>query len=166
MIRDRKAQSAVWGLLTILVFILIAAGLVDIYRLYAARNWAYSVPQEAALTGASQGRDWTYVSETGDIRLNCEIATALAQEIVMAEMNTRGLSGYSLDIRVLPDPGGGTIVGYPSRPVRLGNGRGDWSASEPAVGVCLSLPVEWLLLDRLGITGKMVTVFASAGVVQ
>ena len=48
MIIERKAQSAVWGLLSILVLVVIAGGLVDIYRLYAARNWAYSVAQEAA----------------------------------------------------------------------------------------------------------------------
>jgi hypothetical protein len=52
VIIERKAQSAVWGLLTILILVVIAGGLVDIYRLYAARNWAYSVAQEAALSGA------------------------------------------------------------------------------------------------------------------
>ena len=166
MIRDRRAQSAVWGLLTILVFILIAAGLVDIYRLYSARNWAYSVAQEAALAGASRGRDWTYVAATGSIRLTPEIAASQAQQIITAEMNARGVSGYNADIRVLPDPSGGTITGYPPRPVRLGNGRGDWSTNEPAVGVYLTIPVEWLLLDRIGIIEKSVCVFASAGVAQ
>ena len=33
MIIERKAQSAVWGLLSILVLVVIAGGLVDIYRL-------------------------------------------------------------------------------------------------------------------------------------
>ncbi len=65
MIIERKAQSAVWGLLSILVLVVIAGGLVDIYRLYAARNWAYSVAQEAALAGASRGRDWDAVLNTG-----------------------------------------------------------------------------------------------------
>lgn len=57
MIQDRKAQSVVWGFLAMLVFVAVAAGLVDIYRLYAARNWAYGVAQEAAMAGASRGRD-------------------------------------------------------------------------------------------------------------
>ena len=48
MIQDRKGQSAVWGFLTMMAFIAIASGLVDIYRLYTARNWAYAVAQEAA----------------------------------------------------------------------------------------------------------------------
>lgn len=166
MIRERRAQSAVWGLLTILIFIIIAAGLVDIYRLYAARNWAYTVAQEAALAGASRGRDWAYVSATGNIRLTSTLATSQAQQIVIAEMNARGVLGYTADIQVLPDSAGGTITGYPPRPVRLGNGRGDWSTNEPAVGVYLTVPVDWLLLDRFGIAGKSISVFASAGVVQ
>ena len=56
MISERKGQTALWGFLAMLVLIAIASGLVDIYRLYAARNWAYSAAQEAALTGASRGR--------------------------------------------------------------------------------------------------------------
>jgi flagellin-like protein len=166
MIHERKAQSAVFGLLIILVLVVVAAGLVDIYRLYAARNWAYTVAQEAALTGASQGRDWAYVAATGNIRLTSELAASQAQQIVSAEMSARGVSGYTLDIRVLPDPTGGSIAGYPPRPVRLGSSLGNWSADEPAVGVFLNVPVNWLLLDRFGITGKSITVFASAGVVN
>ena len=41
MTQDRKAQSMVWGFLAMLIFIVVSSGLVDIYRLYAARNWAY-----------------------------------------------------------------------------------------------------------------------------
>jgi hypothetical protein len=164
MIWERKAQSAVLGLLTILVLVIIAGGLVDIYRLYAARNWAYSVAQEAALTGASQGRDWAYVAATGGIRLTTMLAISQAQQVVTAQMITRGISGYTVDIRVLPDPTGGTIPGYPPRPVRLGNSRGYWSTDEPAVGVYLTLPVDWLILDSFGIAEKSISVFASAGV--
>jgi hypothetical protein len=40
MLCDRKAQSAVWGFLVMMVFIATASGLIDVYRLYAARNWA------------------------------------------------------------------------------------------------------------------------------
>jgi hypothetical protein len=166
IIQDRKAQSAVLGLLSILVLVIISGGLVDIYRLYAARNWAYSLAQEAALAGASRGRDWAYVSATGNIRLTSDLATSQAQQIITAEMNTRGVSGYTVDIRVLPDTAGGTIAGYPPLPVRLGSGRGDWSADEPSVGVYLSIPVNWLLLDSFGIAGKSVSVFVSAGVVN
>ena len=163
---DRRAQSAVWGLLTILVLVAVAGSLVDIYRLFAARNWAYSVAQEAALAGASRGRDWSAVTNGGKIRLNPTTAQSEAQNLVATEMSVRGLSRYVLDVRVLPDPTGGSISGYPLSPVRLGTGLGNWSSSEPAVGVYLEVPVSWLMLDVLGNQPKTVRVFASAGVAQ
>jgi hypothetical protein len=166
MIRDRRAQSAVWGLLTILILIVMAAGLVDIYRLYSVRNWAYAVAQEAAMTGASRGRDWSTVMSSGEIHLNSDTARREADQIVHIEMNNCAISNYQVDIRVLPDPGGGEITNFPPAPVRLGMERGGWSSSQPAVGVYLSLPVDWLILDSLGIARKSVSVFASAGVAQ
>jgi hypothetical protein len=164
MISERKAQSAVWGLLATLLYIAIAGGLVDIYRLYAARNWAYSVAQEAALIGASRGRDWSSISASGEIRLILATTKSETEKRIATEMAARGISVYTVDVRVLPDPLGGRVAGYPPRPVRLGRDRGEWSSNEPAVGVYLSMPVDWLLLDRLGIIEKSVSVFAAAGV--
>ena len=166
MIADHKAQSAAWGLLIILVFIAISGGLVDIYRLYSARNWAYTVAQEAALAGASRGRDWEYLASTGKIRLVSDIANPEAETLVRTEMESRGVIGYSMDVRTLSDPSGGVISGFPPNPVRLGDSRGNWTSSEPAVGVYLVVPVDWVFLDSLGITGKTISVFASAGVAQ
>lgn len=166
MIRDRRGQSAVWGFLAMFVFIAIASGLVDLYRLYAARNWAYSVAQEAAMAGASRGRDWGAVATGGEIRLVEAIARDEAEQIVTTEMNARGVTGYTMDIRVLPEPDGGSIAGYPLRPVRLGSSLREWQSDEPAVGVYLEVPVNWLLLDRLNIAVKTVRVFAAAGVAQ
>jgi hypothetical protein len=166
MTRDRNGQSAVWGFLAMMVFIAIAAGLVDIYRLYAARNWAYAVAQEAAMAGASRGRDWSAVSADGTMRLSESSAKNGAKDLAITEMTARGISSYTLDIRVLPDPTGGSAPGYPPRPVRLGRNLGAWNSNEPAVGVYLSFPVNWLLLDSLGIVEKNVNVFASAGVAQ
>jgi hypothetical protein len=164
MTYDRKAQSMVWGFLAMLVFIVVSSGLVDIYRLYAARNWAYSVAQEAAMAGASRGRDWTTVSGGGDIRLNVANAQKEAQAIVSAEMSARGVTGYEIDVRVLPDSEGGSISGFPPDPVRLGEDLGNWTSNEPAVGVYLQVPVSWLILDTLNIESKTVRVFAAAGV--
>ena len=163
---DRKAQSAVWGLLSILVLVAISGGLVDIYHLYAARNWAYAVAQEAALAGASRGRDWGSVSSAGAMRLISTTAQSEAQSIVATEMSIRGVSQYVVDVRTLSAPIGGSIPGYPPSPVRLGTGLGSWSSSEPAVGVYLEVPVSWLMLDMLGNQPKTVRVFASAGVSQ
>ena len=166
MIIERKAQSAVWGLLSILVLVVIAGGLVDIYRLYAARNWAYSVAQEAALAGASRGRDWDAVLNTSFIQLDQAVARNEAQNVVNSAMQARGIIRYTSSIRVLPDPFGGTISGFPPRPVRLGDGLSDWSSNEPAVGVYLEVPIQWTILNIFGIELKTVRVFASAGVVQ
>jgi len=156
----------VWGFLAMLVFIAVASGLVDIYRLYAARNWAYSVAQEAAMAGASRGRDWNSVGGDGNIGLNAATAQTEAQTLVMEEMAARGISDYEMDVRVLPDADGGSVSGYPPEKVRLGEGLGNWNSNEPAVGVYLEVPVNWLMLDQLNIQEKVVCVFAAAGVAQ
>jgi hypothetical protein len=166
MIWERKAQSAVWGVVAMLVFIAIAAGLVDIYRLYAARNWAYAVAQEAAMAGASRGRDWTALLSDGAIRLNAANAQTEAEQIVQQEMAARGITGYVAEVRVLPDAAGGSIAGFRPRPVRLGAGMGSWSSDEPAVGVYLEVPVNWVMLDMLSTSLKTVRVFSAAGVAQ
>jgi hypothetical protein len=166
MINEKKAQSAVWGLLSILVLVVLAGGLVDIYRLVAARNWAYSVAQEAALAGASRGRDWNTVLNTGSIQLDEAVATSSAMAVITSAMQARGISRNAVSIRVLPDPYGGTIPGFPPRPVRLGDSLGEWSSPEPAVGVYLEVPLQWTILDMFGIDLKAVRVFASAGVAQ
>jgi hypothetical protein len=166
MLSDRRGQSVVWGFLCMLIFIAVSAGLIDIYRLYAARNWAYSVAQEAALSGVSRGRDWSSVSAGGKMRLDALSAHSEAQNLVIAEMTVRGLNRYVVDVRVLPDPNGGSISGYPPNPVRLGPSLANWSSSEPAVGVYLEVPVDWLVLDVLGSQPKSVRVFAAAGVGQ
>jgi len=166
MVTDRKAQSAVWGLLSILVLVILAGGLVDIYRLYAARNWAYSVAQEAALAGVSRGREWNTMLTSGTVGLDEDMASEVAQQIVQSAMQMRGITGYQVVIHILPDPLGGTIVGFPPRPVRLGENLSDWSSYEPAVGVYLVVPVQWTILNSFGIDQKEVHVFAAAGVAQ
>jgi len=166
VIGDRRAQSVVWGFLSMLVFIALAAGLVDIYRLFAARNWAYTVAQEAAMAGASRGRDWSSLMVDGNIRLDPVISSEAAQTLLGSAMLNRGIDTYVLDVRVLPDPGGGSIAGYPPRPVRLGSVMGNWNSDEPAVGVYLEVPVNWLMLDMLNLQEKKVRVFAAAGVDQ
>jgi len=166
MINEKKAQSAVWGLLSILVLVVLAGGLVDIYRLYAARNWAYSIAQEAALAGASRGRDWNAVLTTGLIQLDEAVASSSALAVITSAMQVRGISMYAVSIRVLPDPFGGTIPGFPVQAVRLGESLGEWSSPEPAVGVYLEVPLQWTILDMFGIDLKTVRVFASAGVAQ
>jgi hypothetical protein len=139
---------------------------VDIYRLFAARNWAYAVAQEASLAGTSRGRDWASVSTSGEMGLVEATAKSEVERLVAAEMAYRGIIGYAVDVRVLPESTGGSVAGYPPKSVRLGSGLGAWSSDEPAVGVYLTIPVDWLLLDRLGVIEKTVAVFAASGVAQ
>lgn len=165
MIHERRAQAAAWGLMIMLVLLLLTAGLVDIYRLLAARSWAYTVAQEAALAGASRGRDFSYVAASGgQIRLDPGTARVAALEVVQTELARRGIADFTLDIRVLPDANGGTLPGFPPEPVRLGAAPGDWRTTEPSVGVYLEVSVDWIMLDLFNTPGKRVAVFAAAGV--
>jgi hypothetical protein len=168
MIAARKGQAAVIGLFLILVFILIAAAAADLYYLFEVRNWAYSAAQSAALIGVSRGRDWGSVTATGQMALDPVVAYNAAAAVVALELASRNYApgDYAYDVRVLPDPGGGFVSGYPPRQVRLEGGGLDWSSPEPAVGVYVELPVEMLLLDIFVADVKNIYVFAAAGVNQ
>jgi hypothetical protein len=164
--QDVKGQAAVWGVLAILLLFLLAAGLVDVYRLVATRTWAYTVAQEAALTGVSKSRTWDMYMTNGLIALDEVYASENAQQIIQDSMQFRGVKDYHYEIQVLPLPDGGSVPGFPPVPVRLGESLGDWSSEEASVGVYLTVPVDWVLLDLFGIPAKGVQVFAAAGVAQ
>ncbi len=165
--RIERAQAVAWGLLFTLVLILVAAALIDLYRLVEVRNWAYSVAEEAARGGASQGRDWAYAAASGQMRLNAMTARNQAMRLVEAEMAYRGILDYAMYVQVLPDPTGGTADSYPPRTIRLGEGLGDWTADEPAVGVYLEVYVSNLSLLRFaGLSSGWVHIFVSAGIGQ
>ena len=151
----QRGQVAAQAALLIMLFVLLASALVDAYTLLEARNWGYQAAQQAALAGVSKGRDWASVTSPN------AASTLLEQELAL-----RGVTGYSYDIRVLPDISGGAIAGFPPATVRLGNGRGSWTSAEPAVGVYLSFPVSTFLLSFVGRPTVQIHVFASAGVVQ
>jgi hypothetical protein len=156
----------------IMLFVLLAAALVDGYMLLEARNWGYQAAQQAALAGVSAGRDWTRLNKlvcTGGpqpIGLVSSTAQNAAVSLLQQEMALRGINGYTYDVRVLPDYDGGSISGYPPVAVRLGAGRGSWVSDEPAVGVYLSFPVNTFLLSFVGRPVVQVNVFAAAGVRQ
>ena len=168
----QHGQAAVLAVLFITLFVLIASALVDAYALTEARNWGYQAAQQAAMAGVSQGRDWSNLATppcTGGpapIKLDETTAEQAADDMLQQEMGLRGISDYSADIRVLPGYRGGTISGFPPIPVRLGAGRGNWSSTEPAVGVYLSFPVSTFLLSFVGRPTVQIEVFASAAVHQ
>ena len=170
--QKERGQVAVLGAVLIMLFILLAAAVVDVYALLEARNWGYQAAQQAALAGISNGRDWASLNPppcTGGpapIRLASSTAQSAAVNLLQQEMALRGISGYTYDVRALPDYNGGSIPGYPPLPIRLGAGRGNWSSGEPAVGVYLSFPVSTFLLSFVGRPTVQINVFASAGVQQ
>ena len=170
--QKQRGQVAVLSALLIMIFVMLAAGLVDAYTLQEARNWGYQAAQQAALAGVSQGRDWASLNPppcTGGpapIRLTSSTAQNAATTLLQQEMALRGISGYTYDVRVFPDYAGGSVSGYPPLATRLGAGRGNWSSGEPAVGVYLSFPVSTFLLSFVGRPTVQVNVFASASVHQ
>ena len=168
----QRGQVAAQAALLIMLFVLLASALVEAYTLLEARNWGYQAAQQAALAGVSKGRDWASVTSPpctdgpAPISLAPAAAQNAASTLLEQELALRGVTGYSYDIRVLPDISGGAIAGFPPATVRLGNGRGSWTSAEPAVGVYLSFPVSTFLLSFVGRPTVQIHVFASAGVVQ
>ena len=167
-----RGQVAVQAVLLILLFFLLAITLVDVYAMLEARNWGYQVAQQAALAGVSQGRDWNSLtnppctSGPAPIKLDWAAAQSGATDILERELIMRGISSAAYDVRVLPDYEGGTISGFPPSTVRLGEGRGSWSMSQPSVGVYLSFPVLTFLTSFVGRPTVQINVFASASVHQ
>lgn len=172
--QPERGQVAVIGLLFLLIFVFIAAALIDTYTVFEARDWGYQVAQQAALSGVSVGRDWSGATNppggscTGPnpITLDAASARSAAIRLVDLAMGNRSLPTYTHDVRVLPDYDGGFVSGYPPSPVRLGSGLGNWSADEPAIGVYLTFPVSMFLLSLVGRPTVIVHVFASASVGQ
>jgi len=165
VLSDQRGQATVAGIMTTLILILITAGLVDLYRLQEVRSWAYQAASDAALAGAGSGRDYGRFMATGVISLDEEVAIEAARERIEEEMAARGIAQYVVDIRVLPDPEGGVIPGYPPVPRASQWNVSSWSEGEPSVGVFLVVPVETHLFGLIdGNRPIEVHVFAAAGV--
>ena len=172
--RLERGQVMILAVLFLMIFVFLAAALVDIYAIYEARGWGYQVAQQAALAGASVGRDWSGSTRPpgggctgpGPVELDTSAAQNAAVAMMNSEMAQRGLALTAFDIRVLPDYEGGTVAGYPPVPLRLGAGLGNWSSDEPAVGVYLSFPVSTFFMSLVGRSTVPIRVFASASVGQ
>lgn len=180
--RRRSGQILALAVVIIILFILVAAVLIDVFQIEEARNWGYRVAQQAALAGTSGGRDWTYFQPTldptaetptprpdgcvepGRIRLIEATARSDALDALDREMAARGMvvGSYTAIIEVLPDPDGGTVTGFPPEPVRLGASRGTWITDNPAVGVYLTFPVYTFFMSFVGRDSVNVSVFAAA----
>lgn len=168
MLRDEHGSASIAGLFLTVILMAIAAAMVDVYRLQDMRTFAYSAANDAALRGASLGRDWDRFTESGNMYLDAYAASDAAQSALRQVMEARGVSDYQYGVGVMPDPGGGTVT-LPSPCVARSSlwNTTTWTEMQPAVGVCLSIPVETILFGLVNGNQRVtVNAFAAAGVVQ
>ncbi len=154
-----RGQIMVAGALLLMVVILVAGGLVDVYRLQAIRAWAYRAAEAAALAGTAQGRDFSTVYTIGSPRLDPGVGYAGAEKTLTAEITRRDMANVTYRIEV-SEWGGEEFAGFP--PVARADlwSAGNWSVKEPAVGVYVEVAVPTFLL---GLTQQgVVTVHAFA----
>ena len=168
MLRDERGSATVAGLFFTLILMVLAAAVVDVYRIQDVRTFAYSAANDAALRGASFGRDWDQFTATGEMALDPYAATDAAQGALEQVMQNRGLSSFQYQIGVIPNPGGGTFnlpAPCTSR-ASLWNTT-TWTETRPAVGVCVQVQVATILFGLVnGNQPVTVNAFAAAGVVQ
>jgi len=165
-----EGQIAVLVAILAMLFVGLASALVDVYVLLEARNWGYQAAQQAALAGVSKGRNWSGMTSDRSclepMRLNVNTARITAEDILQKEMSLNSVSDYDFDVRVLSDPRGGSVADFPPETVRLGSGRGTWSANEPSVGIYLSFPVQTFFMAFFGRSEVQIEVFAASSVRQ
>ncbi len=164
---DARGSATLVGMLAVMILLLLSAAIVDVYRIQAMRTFGYSVANDAALRGASLGRDWTTFTQTGQLALDPAQAHDAAQAALSNELSLHGVISYTADIRVLPDSTGGTIPNYPPVPRASLINRASWNERAPAVGVYLAIPVDTILFGLVnGNQPITIHAFAAAGVAQ
>lgn len=168
MLRDERGSATVAGLFFTLILMVIAAAIVDVYRIQDVRTFAYSAANDAALRGASFGRDWDQFTATGEMTLDPYTATDAAQGALEQVMQTRALSSFQYQIGVIPNPGGGTFnLPAPCTSRASLWSTTTWTETRPAVGVCVRVQVPTILFGLVnGNQPVTVNAFAAAGVVQ
>lgn len=162
-----RGQTTVAAMLAILFLVLVAAGMVDLARLWETRMWAYRAAEAAALAGAGRGRDYGAYVAGGDIVLDESSAMAEAESALLKILAVRGLestAGYTIQTHA--GPGSGSYPGYPP-PAHAGMTPGEWEPEGPAVGVYLVVPVQPVLYGWVNGNREIdVHVFAAAEVLE
>lgn len=162
MKRPERGQASVAAALAVFLLVLLAAGVVDLVRLWEYRAWGYRAAEAAALAGAAEGRDFGSYVATGEIALNAAVAGTIAEQTLLTVLAKRGQNAI-YDIRVQAS-GPGTYLGYPSCS-HAGMTPGDWTPDSPAVGVYLEFEVQPIMYGWVnGNTAIPIHVFAAAGV--
>ncbi len=167
-LQDERGSASIAGLFFTLILMVLAAAIVDVYRLQDTRTFAYSAANDAALRGASFGRDWNQFMATGQLVLEPQAATDAAQSAVESVMQARGITSFRYQIGVMPDPGGGT-ANLPAPCVSRASlwNTTTWTETKPAVGVCVEVQVSTILFGLVnGNQPITVNAFAAAGVVE
>ena len=168
MLRDERGSATIAGLFFTLILMVLAAAIVDVYRIQDVRTFAYSAANDAALRGASFGRDWDQFTATGEMALDPYAATDAAQGALEQVMQTRSISSFRYQIGVIPNPGGGTF-NLPAPCISRASlwNTTTWTETRPAVGVCVQVQVATILFGLVnGNQPVTVNAFAAAGVVQ
>jgi hypothetical protein len=165
---DERGNAAIAGLFFTIILMVLAAAVVDVYRLQDTRTFAYSAANDAALRGASFGRDWDRFTATGEMYLDSYVATDAAQSALESVMQARGMTNFQYQIGVMPNPGGATVT-LPA-PCAARASLWDtttWTEPRPAVGVCVQIQVPTILFGLInGNQPITVNAFAAAGVVE
>ncbi len=167
-LNEERGSASIAGLFFTLILIVLAAAIVDVYRLEDTRTFAYSAANDAALRGSSLGRDWSQFMATGAMSLDPSTATNAAQGALVQAMQTRGITSYEYQIGVIPNPGGGTF-NLPAPCIARASlwDTTTWSETQPAVGVCVEVQVPTILFGLVnGNQPITVNAFAAAGVVE
>ena len=166
--RDARGSASVAGLFFTLILMILAAAIVDVYRLQDTRTFAYSAANDAALRGVSFGRAWDQFTATGEMVLDPYVATDAAQTALEGVMQARGITNFQYQIGVMPNPGGGTanLTAPCASRASLWNTT-TWTETRPAVGVCVQVQVPTILFGLInGNQPITVNAFAAAGVVE
>ena len=165
-VKREAGQTTAAAMLAVLVLVVLAAGGVELARLYSLRLWAYRAAEAAAVTGAALGRDYAAYIAGGEISLDEAAAFAAAEETLREELDAKGVSALaSYDIRVHADNKPGLYPGFP--PVaHAGMIPGDWAPTAPAVGVYLELRIMPVMYGWINGNAPIpLRVFAAASVV-
>ena len=158
-----RGQIMVAGALLLLILILVAGGLVDVYRLQDTRAWAYRAAEAAALSGVAQGRDFSTIYTVGASRLDPGVGSAGAQQTLDAEIARRGLADVTYQIEV-SEWGGEEFPGFPPVPRADLWGADRWTINEPSVGVYVEVTVPTFLLGLTQQSVVTIHAFAAAGI--
>ncbi len=165
---SERGSASIAGLFFTLILTVVTAAIVDVYRIQDTRTFADSAANDAALRGASLGRDWDRFTETGELYLDPYAANDAAKSALEQIMQARGITDFQYVIGVVPNPGGGTFtLPAPCLPRASFWNTTTWTESQPAVGVCTVVSVRTILFGLVnGNQPIPVHAFASAGVVE